>query len=273
VKLGVITLQNAAWPELVERWHRLEELGVETIWVADHLGGTWLEPRKPWFEAWTCVTALSYETGRVRIGPLVSPMTFRNPAVLARTAASVAEITGGRLELGIGSGASQWDHDIAGVPMWPPKERAAAFVAWTERLVELLADERFYTEHGIPLTIAGRGRTILGLAARYADRWNTFGGFGIEVGDAIRLAREDNARLDELCAETGRSVLRSVLLGYHAFVPETPWRSDDAFAEVVERWRAAGFEEIVFYYPPESTNPEGTVTAGVFERAFAPIKG
>lgn len=273
MRLQVITLQNAPWPELVERWRFLDELGVETIWVADHLGHKSLAPGDPWFEAWACLAAMAYETRSARIGPLVSPMTFRNPAVLARTAASVAEITGGRLELGIGSGASQWDHDVAGVPMWSPKERAATFATWTERLVELLADERFYTEHRIPLTIAGRGRTILGLAARYADRWNTFGGFGIEVRDAIRLAREDNAWLDALCAETGRSVLRSVLLGYHAFVPETPWRSDDAFAEVVERWRDAGFEEIVFYYPPESTNPEGTVTAGVFERAFAPIKG
>jgi alkanesulfonate monooxygenase SsuD/methylene tetrahydromethanopterin reductase-like flavin-dependent oxidoreductase (luciferase family) len=269
LKLGVITLQNAPWPELVERWHRLEELGVETIWVADHLGGTWLQPREPWFEAWTCVTALAYETARPRIGPLISPMTFRNPAVLARTAVSVAEISGGRLELGIGTGSSAWDHEISGVPTSTPKERAAAFATWTERLAELLADDRFHTEYQIPLTIAGRGKTILGLSSRYADRWNTFGGFGIEVDEALRRAREDNARLDELCAETGRTVARSVLLGYHAFVPETPWRSDEAFADVVERWRDAGFEEIIFYYPPETTNPEGTVTAGVFERAVA----
>jgi len=268
VKLGVITLQDAPWPELVERWRYLEQLGVETIWVADHLGGKWLQPGAPWFEAWTCVTALAYETSKPRIGPLVSPMTIRNPAVLARAAVSVAEISGGRLELGIGSGTSQWDHEVAGVPMWTPKQRAAAFVTWTERLVELLADERFHTEHEIPLTIAGRGKTILGLAARFADRWNTFGGFGIEVDEAVRLAREDNARLDELCAETGRSVLRSVLLGYHAFVPETPWRSDEAFADVVERWRDAGFEEIVFYYPPDTNMPAGTVAEGVFERAF-----
>src|SRR5205085_10967637 len=102
----------------------------------------------------------------------------------------------------------------------------------------------FHPKREIPLTIAGRGPTILGLAARYADRWNTFGGFGIEVDEAVRRGREDNARLDELCAETGRSVLRSALLGYHAFVPETPWRSEEVFAEVVEGWRDRGFEEL-----------------------------
>jgi alkanesulfonate monooxygenase SsuD/methylene tetrahydromethanopterin reductase-like flavin-dependent oxidoreductase (luciferase family) len=272
VKLGVITLQDAPWAELVDRWLRLEELGVETIWVADHLGHKGLEPGEPWFEAWSCLTALAYETKRPQIGPLVTSMTLRNPAVLARTALTVAEISGGRLELGIGSGASEFDHDLTQTTMLTPKERAAAFTAWVERLLDVLADERFSPKSEIPLTIAGRGPTILGLAARYADRWNTFGGFGIEVEEAIRKAREDNARLDELCSETGRTVLRSVLLGYHAFIPETPWRSDEAFAEVVERWRDAGFEEIVFYYPPDTNMPAGTVEAGVFERAFS-VKG
>ncbi len=269
MRLGAITLQDAPWPELVDRWHRLEELGAETIWVADHLGHKGLEPGAPWFEAWSCLAALAYETSAPRIGPLVSPMTFRNPAVLARTALTVAELSGGRLELGVGSGASDWDHAVAGVPAWTPKERAAAFVAWVERLLEVLADDRFHPKRAIPLTIAGRGRTILGLAARYADRWNTFGGFGIDADEAIRRGREDNERLDELCAETGRTVLRSALLGYHAFVAETPWRSDDAFSELVGRWADAGFDELVFYYPPDTAMPAGSVAPGVFERAFS----
>ena len=162
MKLGVITLQWSPWPELAERWRCLEELGVETIWVADHLGGECLAPGAPWFEAWSCLTALAYETKRARIGPLVSPMTYRNPGVLARQALTVAEISGGRLELGIGSGASACDHEVTQVPEWTPKERAAAFVTWTERLVEMLAVERYHPKHDIPLTIAGRGQTILG---------------------------------------------------------------------------------------------------------------
>jgi alkanesulfonate monooxygenase SsuD/methylene tetrahydromethanopterin reductase-like flavin-dependent oxidoreductase (luciferase family) len=269
LKLGVITLQDAPWPELVERWRTLEQLGVETIWVADHLGHKGLEPGEPWFEAWSCLTALAYETSVPRIGPLVSPMTFRNPAVLARTALTVAELSGGRLELGIGSGASEWDHAVAQVPAWTPGERAAAFAAWVERLLELLGHDRFHPKREIPLTIAGRGRTILGLAARYADRWNTFSGFGVTAAEALRRGREDNARLDELSAETGRTILRSALLGHHAFVDETPWRSDEAFADVVARWREAGFDELVFYYPPETGMPAGTVAPGVFERAFS----
>jgi alkanesulfonate monooxygenase SsuD/methylene tetrahydromethanopterin reductase-like flavin-dependent oxidoreductase (luciferase family) len=267
VKLGVITLQNAPWPELVQRWRRLDELGVETIWIADHLGSNRLLHGEEWFEAWTCVTALAYETSGSRIGPLVSPMTFRNPAVLALTALTVAELSGGRLELGVGSGGAEFDHDVSQVPTWSPKERASLFKAWVERLVELLADERFQPKREIPLTIAGSGRTILGLAARNADRWNTYGGFGITPEEAVNRGRRDNERLDELCAETGRTVLRSVLIGY-PFNGETPWRSDEAYADVIGRWADAGFDEIVFYYPPEWGMPEGSVTPGVFERAF-----
>lgn len=268
MRLGVLTLQNAPWATLVERWRTLDELGVETIWVADHLAN-WMHPEQPWFEAWSCVTALAHLTTRPRIGPLVSPMTLRNPAVLARTALSVAELSGGRLELGIGSGrAGSLDHELAEAARWEPRERAQRFGEWTDRLVELLGDPRFQPKADVPLTIAGRGPTILSAAARHAERWNTFGGVGLTPDEAVRSGREDNDRLGELCAETGRTVLRSVLIGY-PFVGETPWRSDEAFADVVGRWEEAGFEELIAYYPPETGMPAGTVAEGVFERAFS----
>ena len=264
MKFGVITLQDAPWRELVERWQRLEQLGVETIWVADHLGNG-RQPEEPWFEAWSCLTALAHMTRTPRIGPLVSPMTLRNPAVLARTALTVAELSGGRLELGVGSGASAYDHGLTQVPEWSPKERAALFATWVERLVELLADERLQPKAPVPLTIAGSGPTILRLAARYADRWNTFGGFGLNIEEGLSRARRDSERLDEFCTETGRRVLRSALIGY-PFIAETPWRSEQAFHDVVGRWQEAGFEELIFYYPPDWETPEGSVEPGLFER-------
>ena len=110
--------------------------------------------------------------------------------------------------------------------------------------------DNLHPKREIPLTIAGRGKTILGLAARYADRWNTFGGFGKTLEEALPLARADNERLDELCAETGRTVLRSILLGY-PFIAQKLWESDDVLAEAVGAWAEAGFEEIIVYYPPE----------------------
>jgi hypothetical protein len=77
----------------------------------------------------------------------------------------------------------------------------------------------------------------------------------------------DNGLLDRFCEERGRdprSLRRSILLGY-VYVRETPWRSEAAFHDVVERWAAAGMDEIVFVYPPTAAMPEGSVEDGLFE--------
>jgi alkanesulfonate monooxygenase SsuD/methylene tetrahydromethanopterin reductase-like flavin-dependent oxidoreductase (luciferase family) len=268
VRFGVITLQDAPWPELVERWRRLEHLGIETIWVADHLVG---RPGAPWFEGWSCVTALAHLTDAPRIGPLVSPMTYRNAAVLACTALTVAELSGGRLELGVGSGGSPHDHAVARIPEWTPKERAKLFEGWIAELLAALDDERLQPKATkIPLTIAGRGPTILRLAARHADRWNTFGGVGLTAEEGLERGRRDNERLDDLCAETGRTVLRSALIGY-PFVAETPFTSEAAWHDFVARWEDAGFEELVLYYPWDWRMPEGSVEEGLAERMLGKV--
>ena len=268
MRLGVLTLQNAPWRTLVERWRALDELGVETIWVADHLAN-WMRPEQPWFEAWSCVAALAHLTSRA------PHRHARQPDDAAQPGCARAHGTHGRRALrkparaGYRVGADRIPRSRARRgDRWEPKERARLFGDWTERLTKLLGDERFQPKADVPLTIAGRGRTILSLAARYATRWNTFGGVGLTPDEAVRRGREDNERLDELCAETGRSVLRSALIGY-SFVGETPWSSDESFADLVGRWRDAGFEELVVYYPPETGMPEGSVAGGVFERAFS----
>lgn len=261
MRFGVLALQNAPWAELVERWRHLDEIGIETIWVADHLARS----GNPWFECWSCLTALAYETANVRIGPLVTSMTLRNPAVLAQTAATVNELSGGRLELGIGSGASENDHELARVRQWEPKERAQLFVEWTEHLVGTLADDRLRQDPPIPLTIAGHGPTTLRLAAGHANRWNAFGGFGMSAEDGLAKCRRDNQRLDGFCADTGRTVLRSALVGY-PFIAETPWRSEQAWTDFVGRWEDAGFEELVLFYPWDWQMPAGSVERGLAER-------
>jgi alkanesulfonate monooxygenase SsuD/methylene tetrahydromethanopterin reductase-like flavin-dependent oxidoreductase (luciferase family) len=197
-------------------------------------------------------------------------MTFRNPALLARTALSVAELSGGRLELGVGSGASAADHELAEVPRWTPKERAALFGPWIERLVELLGDERLQPKAPVPLTIAGHGPTALRLAAQHADRWNAFGGFGMSAEDGLAKCRRDNERLDEHCREAGRTVLRSALVGY-PFIAETPFRSEDAWDDFVGRWENAGFEELVLFYPWDWRMPEGSVEPGLPERLLGKV--
>ena len=273
MRFGAITLQNAPWDELVTRWRTLDELGIETIWVADELGNP-KHLEQPWFEGWACVTTMALVTRRSRIGPLVSPITFRNPAVLVKAAVTVDHASGGRLELGLGAGGSEFDHALTQVPQWEAGERLARLGAFVERTVELLEDERLSprpAQKRIPLTIAGHARETLRLAAEHADRWNAFGGFGLSADEGLRRCRERNDRLTAICDEIGRdprSLLRSALIGY-PFVAETPWRSDEAFDDFVGRWQAAGFEELIVYYPPKTGMPEGSVTPGVFERALS----
>jgi alkanesulfonate monooxygenase SsuD/methylene tetrahydromethanopterin reductase-like flavin-dependent oxidoreductase (luciferase family) len=267
VRLSAITLPSRPWEELVEQWRTLDELGLETIWVADHLANPYA-PEQDWLEGWSCLAGMALVTQRARVGPLVSPITFRNPAVLAKAALTVDQMSGGRLELGIGAGGSKTDHELAGVPCWEPKERARRLREFVERLDELLSGRS-----ALPLTIAGHAPTALRLAARYARRWNAFGGRGLTPQQALAVVADCNRRLDSLCAELGRDprgLRRSVAI-HPWFNGETPWRSLDAFHELVGRWRAIGIEELVLYYPPHLGMPEGSVTPGVFEAAVASL--
>jgi alkanesulfonate monooxygenase SsuD/methylene tetrahydromethanopterin reductase-like flavin-dependent oxidoreductase (luciferase family) len=115
---------------------------------------------------------------------------------------------------------------------------------------------------------------VLELAALHADRWNSYGGTGLDPREALRRGRERNERLNRLCERLGRdpdTLNRSILLG-HPFVSETPWRSDDAFLDVARRWNGAGFDELIVYYPPQTGMPAGSVEPGVFERAIALVR-
>src|SRR2546422_4555730 len=173
---------------------------VETVWVPDHRF-------KGWIDAWTALDGLAVETTRVRIGPLVSPLTLHPAAELARTARRVDEVSGGRLELGVGSGG-EW----------------RSFERWTDELAAATT--------GIPLTVGGAGATALRVAAKHASRWN-YSPERDETREGARSrGRELNAELDELA---DRRILRSALIAY-------PFRGEDEtpFDELVDIWSEAG---------------------------------
>jgi alkanesulfonate monooxygenase SsuD/methylene tetrahydromethanopterin reductase-like flavin-dependent oxidoreductase (luciferase family) len=269
MKLGVITLQNRPLNELVDSWAYLDGLGVDSLWVADHLANP-MRPERPWLEGWTSLPALVGATANARVGALVSSMVLRNPATLAKAAITLDHVSHGRAELALGAGGAPLDIELAGEP-------ARSFSEFVERVVAVLGDETLQPsplQRRIPVTIGGQGRTALELAVRYADRWNTYGGRGIGPEEAIRVSRERNEHVDRLCDEQGRdpaTLTRSVLIGY-PFVGERPWRSVEAFADLVERWSGAGFDELIVYYPPETGMPEGSVAPGVFERAVELVR-
>src|SRR5688500_18758756 len=80
VTFGILVLQNTAWPALVERVRHYEALGFDTVWLADHFVEPW-HPAGPWLECWATLAGLATQTTRIRLGPLVTHVTYRNPAL------------------------------------------------------------------------------------------------------------------------------------------------------------------------------------------------
>src|SRR5207253_1853477 len=163
VKFSVCTLPSAPVDELVRRWHALDDLqGIDAIWLPDQLAP---RPGLRWLEAWTLLGALARETKRVRIGPLVSPLNLRNPAVLARAAVTLDELSGGRAELGVGAGGAPLDEELTGV------RGGRGLRAFVDRIEEVWRDERLEPRRAIPLTIGGMSDSTLHLVAERASRW------------------------------------------------------------------------------------------------------
>jgi len=276
-------------PELVTRWHEVERLGLDSLWIADHLGSGY-RPDWPWFEGWTCLAAMARETTRIRIGTLVASITLRAPALMAKHAVTVDHLSGGRLELGIGAAGAELDHELLGERPWAPRERTERFREYVEALDRLLRGERAYAGRYYrisdaqleppplqsprpPLTLAAWSPRNVRLVAERGDGWNTMGGRGLSAEQGLDAVREQSELLDEACAEVERdpaSVRRSLLL-HELWIAEEPFASESAFRDFVERYREVGIDEFVFYYPPEEWGRTTRVEPGLFERLAAEV--
>lgn len=266
LRFGVVTLQNAPWTTLVERWQYLDELGFDSAWVADHFVNPFF-PSEPFLDGWTLLSALAAHTRRIRLGTMVTNISLHNPAVLTKQALTVDHVSGGRLELGLGSGGAPLDHAMTGAPDWTPPERAARLREFVEILDQLLRNEvttyqgHYYRVenselHPAPiqkprprLTLAALASKSLRTLAEYADSWNTLADPDMSVQQALETTRRRNEMLDEYCEEVGRDPdeITLSLLAW-PFMPETPFDSNDAFHELVGRYREAGMNEFIFYW-------------------------
>ncbi|HEY6531250.1 MAG TPA: LLM class flavin-dependent oxidoreductase [Acidimicrobiales bacterium] len=179
-----------SFDDIVHRAQRCEELGIESLWLYDHLWGPGA-PALPSFEAWTLATALLARTERLRVGHLVLCNQFRHPLVLAKMAATLDVISGGRLDLGIGSGSIEDEHHRAGLEWGSFAERSGRLAESLEILQQAFADGvvdfegSHYTVRDVPtlplpvqsprppIIVGGSGeKYTLPLVARYADVWN-----------------------------------------------------------------------------------------------------
>ena len=270
LRFGVITIQNVPWEQELVRWKKVEELGFDSVWVADHFVD-FTRPHHSWFEAWTLLAALASHTSRIRVGTLVTNVFWRNPVFLARQAMTLDHVSGGRLELGLGAGVSAEvdpTYRMTGLRDWGAGGRVDRFEEILEMLDSLLRREatdyhgRFYDVEGAvicpqtiqrprpPFTVAALGRRMLNLAARYGDAWNTFGGLDLSPEKMYEKVKADNALLDDCCQKIGRdpaSLRRSLLLyGEEAW---TLFDSEDNLRLLVEKYAEAGITEFILYYP------------------------
>lgn len=279
LRFGVLALQDAPLATQRERWRLVEKLGFDDLHVADHTRD-FRHAAGPWLEGWSVLTAMALATERVRIGTLVSNPIIRPPGLLALQAATVDRLSGGRLELGIGRGIAAFDHAAMGVGPWRPRERSARFAEYVAVVDGLLRERgrfsfagRYHATSGMalepgplqrprpPITVAGQAGAVLGVAAERADCWNTHGPFGRTAAEILELTSLQNARLDALCRARGRDPLtlrRSLLL----FGSLDAWASPNAFADIVERFVAAGVGEFVVLWP-------GDDRVSLIERAAA----
>jgi len=186
-----------------DSWRRVyttaERLGFESVWLSDHLRSPWFGGRSG-LETWTALSVAAAETQRLVLGPLVSPVTFREPAIVARMAAGLAQLTTGRLVVGLGMGWNIDEHRASGIPFGNLAHRR-------QRLIETV--ERIRCECDARVLIGGRGPSVLPVVAGYADEWNVTTASASE----FTLASE---QLDALCGEIGRGpaeIRRSVATG------------------------------------------------------------
>ncbi|MHB8682310.1 MAG: LLM class flavin-dependent oxidoreductase [Acidimicrobiales bacterium] len=253
IEFGIYLPQVAmGFDELLGRALECEGLGFDSFWLFDHLYSPG-QPGVPSYEGWTLATALLARTTRLRVGHLVLCNNFRHPALLAKMVTTLDVISGGRVELGIGSGSVELEHEQAGIPWGTAAERSERLEESLEIVTKLLAGEvttfegRHYRVRELPnvpgpvqsprppVHVGGAGpKRTLPLVARYADVWN------VPTYALDRMA-ELNRMLDEECARIGRdpATLRRSVEAVVAVAPPEGLEAAEALAR--RRYGSPGF--------------------------------
>jgi len=273
LRFQVLCLPNVPWAVLKERVVRLEELGIEAAVLPDHFVD-WTNPPSPWFESWTALTGLAAATRAIRLGTSVTQIPFRNPALFARQALTLDHVSGGRLEIGLGTGlVKDPSYAMTGIPDWEPKERVARLGEYVEIVDRLLRDEvtsfagdyyridaaimnpRPVQSPRPPITVGALGPVMMGHAARHADTWNSLS-FQESFEDQVEETRRRAATMDEVCASIGRepSTLRRSYTMFDARARPRGgsidyYDSTDRFEDRVGRIIELGMDEIGLYHP------------------------
>jgi F420-dependent oxidoreductase-like protein len=216
MRFGVFTsMGNQTWPGVLELWRHTEATGWDVACVTDHFMPNTKEREGANLEAWSTLSALAALVPRIQVGTIVLGNTYRHPAVLAKMAAQVDIISGGRLLLGLGAGWQENEHEAYGIPFYTMRERLERLDEACQVMRSLWTQPRstfkgrYYTLSDAPLQpkalqtphpelmIGGGGEKVtLRTVARHADHWNVWGG--------PKVLAHKGGILDEHCAAAGR---------------------------------------------------------------------
>jgi probable F420-dependent oxidoreductase len=253
LRVGIKLSQDAPIESYKAIWQIADQARFDHCWAMDHLatiGG--IGDDRPIFDGWELLAAMAVATSHVRIGLLVTGITYRNPALLAKIATTVDHLSDGRLEFGIGAAWAANEHEMYGISGLD--HRVGLFSEglqvirslWTQERTDF--DGRYYKMSNAvanpkpvqkpypPIWVGSGGPAMLKLTARHADVWNVSGSAGRDAESAAAGSQQ----LDEACAAIGRDpgeIRRSV---------QVPAGEDPN--EIVERVRAfaeAGFTEVI----------------------------
>ncbi len=268
LKFGISLGPVPPWQQIVEQAKLMESLGFDKLWLPDHF----VNPHDrdmPWFECWTVLSALAALTDKITLGTLVSSMTLRNPALLARMALTIDHITGGRFELGIGAGGAPSCHAMTGIPRWEPRERSERYKEFVEILDQMLKNEvttyqgkynviqeaqmrpRSIAQPRPVLSVAAHGPNALRLAAQHGDAWNSYNpGKDLTPEQSSKITRQRFEFMRECAYQAGRDpdqIGRTFIFGWTS---DGLFRSMEAFYDAIGRYHEAGINDFCFLYAP-----------------------
>ena len=283
-RFGIATApQQVSYRDVLQVWREADMIPeIEHAWLFDHLMPIGGDPNGPIFEGWTLLSALAAQTERLRLGLLVTSNRFRPPAMLAKIAATVDVVSGGRLDFGIGAGSrpglpmARREYAAYGLPFHDSAYAVGSLAEactvirrlWTEaepfdfdgtylHLTGAFCNPKPVQRPHPPILIGGRSTATLRVVAEHADLWNIPGG---DINDAISRG----ALLDRFCAEIGRdpaSITRSIILPVSY---DHPGNTRDSIAEALD----AGFQHIVLSLPvPYPENVARWVTNELINRS------
>lgn len=272
VRHGIVILPQENWSAAARRWRKAEEYGFDHAWSYDHLSWRSLADQ-PWHATIPTLTAAATVTDRIGLGLFVASPNFRHPVPFAKELATLDDIAGGRVLVGVGSGGTGFDAYVLGQQELTPRERHARFVEFVDALDVLLRFEEpgsggisfsgdWYVGQNarmvgtpsrrprMPLLIAGNGPKTIRYAAVHGEGWVTTGGSEEDREQWWSGIAALSRRFDDEYQASGRQddmariVSIDIESGYSL-------ASVAAYEDAVGRAASLGFTDVVAHWPRE----------------------